>query len=55
MFYISANGLNHVYGLQNANSLYIGYPNGWDGSTINSAAAPSGRFHPAGDVQLGVL
>ena len=46
MFYVSANGLNHVYGLQNANSLYIGYTNAWNGSTINSAGAPSGRFIP---------
>ena len=47
MFYVSANGLNHVYGLQNANSLYIGYTNAWDGSTLNNAGAPSGRFKPA--------
>jgi hypothetical protein len=46
MLYVSANGLNHVYGLQNANSLYIGYTNAWDASTLNNAAAPSGRFTP---------
>ncbi|HVU12055.1 MAG TPA: hypothetical protein VHD90_12295 [Phototrophicaceae bacterium] len=46
MFYVSGNGLNHVYGLQYDQSLYVGYTNGWDGSTLNTAAAPSGRFMP---------
>lgn len=47
MIYVNANGMNRVYGLQDTNSLYISYPNGWDGSTINSSAPPSGRFIPA--------
>ena len=46
MLYVSANGLNHVYGLQNTNALYIGYSNAWDGSTLNNAGAPNGRFMP---------
>ena len=46
MLYVSANGLNHIYGLQYDGSLYIGYINGWDGSTLNTSPAPSGRFMP---------
>ncbi len=46
MFYVSGNGINHVYGLQYDQSLYVGYTNGWDGHTLNNTAAPSGRFMP---------
>ncbi len=46
MFYVTANSLNHIYGVQNDSSLYVGVVNGWDGSTLNTTAAPSGRFMP---------
>ena len=46
MLYVTANGLNRIYGVQYDQSLYIAVPNSWDGSTINSSAAPSGRFIP---------
>jgi hypothetical protein len=46
MIYVSANGLNRIYGLQNDGSRYIVYVNGWDGTTINSNPAPPGLFIP---------
>ncbi|MCK6577473.1 MAG: hypothetical protein L6Q98_05140 [Anaerolineae bacterium] len=47
MLFVNANGLNRIYGLQDEGARYIAYANGWDGSTINSSAPPSGRFIPA--------
>jgi hypothetical protein len=46
MIYVTANGLNRVYGLQNDQALYIGVSNGWDGSTLNTTPAPSGFYMP---------
>lgn len=46
MIYVTANGLNRVYGLQNDGSRYIAYPNTWDGTTINNNPAPSNLFIP---------
>ncbi len=46
MIYVTANGLNRIYGVQNDSSLYVAVPNSWDGSTLNNSAAPSGRFMP---------
>ena len=46
MIYVTANGLNRIYGVQYDQSLYVAIPNSWDGTTINSSAAPSGRFIP---------
>ncbi|MCL4249614.1 MAG: hypothetical protein KJ065_15835 [Anaerolineae bacterium] len=46
MIYVTANGLNRIYGLQFEQNRYIVYANGWDGTTINSTAAPTGLFIP---------
>lgn len=46
MIYVSANGLNRVYGLTYDGSRYLGYINGWDGATLDTSAPPSGRFMP---------
>ena len=46
MLYVNANGLNRVYGLQYEGSRYIAYINGWDGTTLDTTAPPSGRFMP---------
>lgn len=46
MIYINANGLNRIYGLQNSEARYTALANGWDGSTIRSDPAPTGRFIP---------
>jgi hypothetical protein len=46
MIYVNANGLNRIYGLQNDGARYIGVANGWNGSTIRTDPAPSGRFIP---------
>lgn len=46
MIYVTANGLNRVYGLQNDGSRYIAYPNTWDGTTINNTPAPPNLFIP---------
>jgi hypothetical protein len=44
MFYVAANGLNRVYGMQNDGARYIAVSNGWDGSTLNTSPAPSGLY-----------
>src|SRR5690606_17179125 len=46
MFYISANGLNRIYGLQNEGALYVGVGSGWDVVSLNTTAPPDGRFMP---------
>ena len=46
MIYVTANGLNRVYGLQNDGARYIAASNGWDGSTLNTSPAPSGLYMP---------
>jgi hypothetical protein len=48
MIYVNANGLNTIYGMQNQDARYIGYTNGWDGSTTYSCfgTPPTGLFAP---------
>ncbi len=46
MFYLTANGLNRIYGVQYDQSLYTAVSNGWDGTTLNNSAPPNGRFMP---------
>jgi hypothetical protein len=46
MIYVTANGLNRIYGLQNDGNRYIAYANGWDGVTLRSDPAPAGLFMP---------
>jgi hypothetical protein len=48
MVYVNANGLNTIYGLQAQNNLYIGYTNGWDGTTSYTCfgTPPSGLLAP---------
>lgn len=44
--YTTANG-ERICGLQNEDTLYLCYADGWDGSTIKSSpSAPSGLFNP---------
>jgi hypothetical protein len=45
MIYTNANGVNRICAAQDG-GLYVCSTNGWDGSTINTSAAPSGRFIP---------
>jgi hypothetical protein len=46
MIYVSANGLNRIFGLQNDGARYIAYINGWDGVTLNPTPAPTNFFAP---------
>jgi hypothetical protein len=46
MIYISAAGINRIYGMQQAESRYIAVVNGWDGVTLNTTPAPPGLFIP---------
>jgi hypothetical protein len=46
MIYVTANSLNRIYGLQNAENRYIAYLNEWDGTTIDTTPAPQGLFIP---------
>lgn len=46
MIYVNVSGLNRIYGLQYDGARYIAYINGWDGSTLDTTAPPSGRFMP---------
>lgn len=46
MIYVTANGLNRIYGLQFDQNRYIVYGNSWDGTTINSTTPPSGLYMP---------
>src|SRR5690606_29717429 len=46
MIFVTANGLNRIYGLQNANNRYISYVSGWDGGSIDYPDAPSGLQRP---------
>jgi hypothetical protein len=48
MIYVSANGINKIYGLQNQESRYVGIANGWDGNGMQYPPdPPSGLFKPA--------
>lgn len=48
MIYVNANSINTIYGMQNQDSRYISYVNGWDGTTTYSCfgTPPSGQFAP---------
>ncbi len=46
MIYVTANGLNRIYGLQNDGSRYIAYANAWDGTTLNNTPPPPNLFIP---------
>lgn len=46
MIYVTANGMNKIYGLQNSDSRYIAYQNGWNGSALTYDSAPGGFFQP---------
>jgi hypothetical protein len=46
MIYVTANGLNKIYGLQNSDNRYIAYQNGWNGSALAYDSAPGGYFQP---------
>jgi|FLYN01.1.fsa_nt_gi hypothetical protein len=48
MIFVTANGLNKVYGLQTQDNRYIAYTSGWNGSTITPDSPPSGLFSPQG-------
>ncbi len=48
MIYVTANGLNRVYGLQTSDSRYISYVSSWNGTTIKSDDPPSGLHSPEG-------
>lgn len=46
MIYVNANGLNRIYGLQNADNRYASFPNGWNGGALAYDPAPPGLFQP---------
>jgi hypothetical protein len=46
MIYVTANGMNKIYGLQTSDNRYIAYQNGWDNSALSYDNAPSGFFQP---------
>jgi hypothetical protein len=46
MIYVTANGLNKIYGLQTQDNRYIAYINNWDDSTIEDDDPPDDRFSP---------
>lgn len=46
MIFVSANGLDKIYGLQTQDNRYIAYTDGWDGTTIVSDSPPGGFFSP---------
>jgi hypothetical protein len=46
MIYITANGINKIYGLQNSDSRYTAFQNGWNGSALTYDSAPGGFFQP---------
>jgi hypothetical protein len=48
MIYVTANGLNKVYGLATQDSRYIAYVSQWDGSTIVNDSAPGDLHSPEG-------
>ncbi len=48
MIHVTANSLNRVYGLDNANFRYMSYPNSWDGTTIIPGTPPGGLLNPQG-------
>lgn len=46
MIYLNANGLNRICIGQTLTQQYVCVANGWNGSSINTTPAPSGRFIP---------
>lgn len=46
MIFVTANGLNTIYGLQNDGNRYIGYVSTWDGIRMDFDDAPGGLFEP---------
>lgn len=42
MIYVNANSLNTVYGMTSTDGRFIGYPNGWDGTTTYSCWGATG-------------
>jgi hypothetical protein len=46
MIYVTANGLNRIYGLQNEGGRFISYANGWNGSDLDYDNPPSDRRRP---------
>ncbi len=46
MIYVTANGMNKIYGLQNSDSRYSAYQNAWNGSALTYESAPGGFFQP---------
>jgi hypothetical protein len=46
MVYVTANGLNRIYGLQNDGSRYTSFANTWDGNPMSYDNAPSGLYRP---------
>lgn len=55
MIFVTANGLNRIYGLQNEGSRYISYANGWDGGSLDYPSAPGGLHRPAEEFRWAFL
>lgn len=55
MIFVTANGLNRIYGLQNANNRYISYVSGWDGNSMDYPDAPSGLYRPLNEFRWAFL
>lgn len=49
MIYVTANGLDRIYGLQNDGSRYISYVSGWEGTSLDYPSAPDGFRRPSED------
>ena len=55
MIFVTANGLNTIYGLQNDGNRYIAYVNTWDGGGLTYNDPPSGLFKPREDFRWAFL
>lgn len=55
MFYITANGLNRIYGLQNDGNRYTSFVSGWDGNSMSYPDAPDNLYRPSNEFRWAFL
>ena len=55
MIFVTANGLNRIYGLQNDGNRYTSYVSTWDGAGMSFDDPPSGLFRPINEFRWAFL
>lgn len=55
MIYVTANGLNRIYGLINDGSRYTSFTSGWDGNSMDYDSPPGGLYRPSNEFRWAFL